>query len=126
MEIFAYLLAFAWSVLSIILFFKIWGMTNNVEQITKEVHDLKMAIVQERHDCPQTQPQKIVLEKEEQEKEQIKEEVITHNFKMGDYVTHKIYMGRMKVVGVKGNRITCDRGWFSGITTYDASELEPF
>ncbi len=45
---------------------------------------------------------------------------------MGDYVTHKKYGGKMKVVGIRGNRINCDRGWFSGITTYDASELDLF
>jgi hypothetical protein len=122
MEIFAYILTFIWSILCLILFFKIWGMTNNVEQLTKDVHELKIAIAHERQDRPQTQPQKIVLEKEEQKKE----EAITHNFKMGDYVTHKKYGGKMKVVGVRGNRINCDRGWFSGITAYDASELEPF
>ena len=122
MEIFAYILTFIWSILCLILFFKIWGMTNNVEQLPKEVHELKIAIAHERQDRPQTQPQKIVLEKEEQKKE----EAITHNFKMGDYVTHKKYGGKMKVVGVRGNRINCDRGWFSGITAYDASELEPF
>lgn len=122
MEIFAYILTFIWSILCLILFFKIWGMTNNVEQLTKDVHELKIAIARERQDRPQTQPQKIVLEKEEQKKE----EAITHNFKMGDYVTHKKYGGKMKVVGVRGNRINCDRGWFSGITAYDASELEPF
>lgn len=122
MEIFAYILTFIWSILCLILFFKIWGMTNNVEQLTKDVHELKIAIAHERQDRPQTQPQKIVLEKEEQKKE----EAITHNFKMGDYVTHKKYGGKMKVVGVRGNRINCDKGWFSGITAYDASELEPF
>lgn len=122
MEIFAYILTFIWSILCLILFFKIWGMANNVEQLTKDVHELKIAIAHERQDRPQTQPQKIVLEKEEQKKE----EAITHNFKMGDYVTHKKYGEKMKVVGVRGNRINCDRGWFSGITAYDASELEPF
>ena len=126
MEVFAYLLALVWSILCLILFFKIWGMTNNVEQLTREVHELKMTIVQERQERPQTQPQKRVIEKEEQKKKQTKEDVITHNFKMGDYVTHKKYGGKMKVVGVRGNRINCDRGWFSGITTYDASELDPF
>ena len=55
-----------------------------------------------------------------------KEELTNHNFKMGDYVTHKKNGKKMKVVGVKNNRITCDRGWFSGITSYDASELEPY
>ena len=43
-------------------------MTNNVEQLTREVHELKMTIVQERQERPQTQPQKIVIEKEEQKK----------------------------------------------------------
>ena len=68
MEIFAFLLALVWSILCLILFFKIWGMTNNVEQLTREVHELKMTIVQERQERPQTQPQKIVIEKEEQKK----------------------------------------------------------
>lgn len=68
MEIFAFLLVLVWSILCLILFFKIWGMTNNVEQLTREVHELKMTIVQERQERPQTQPQKIVIEKEEQKK----------------------------------------------------------
>ena len=33
MEIFAYILALIWSILCLILFFKILGMTNNVEQL---------------------------------------------------------------------------------------------
>lgn len=41
MEIFAYILALIWSILCLILFFKILGMTNNVEQLAQEVHELK-------------------------------------------------------------------------------------
>ena len=37
MEIFAYILALIWSILCLILFFKILGMTNNVEQLAQEV-----------------------------------------------------------------------------------------
>ena len=122
MEVFISLLAFVWSILCLVLFFKIWGMTNNVEQLTREVHELKLKIVQERYECTQEQSKEIISEK----KEQKKEELTNHNFKMGYYVTHKKYGGKMKVVGVKNNRITCDRGWFSGITSYDASELEPY
>ena len=48
MEIFAYILALIWSILCLILFFKIWGMTDNVEQLAQEVHELKMVLVQER------------------------------------------------------------------------------
>ena len=48
MEIFAYILALIWSILCLILFFKILGMTNNVEQLAQEVHELKMVLVQEQ------------------------------------------------------------------------------
>lgn len=48
MEVFAYLLALVWSILCLILFFKIWGMTNNVEQLTREVHELKLNLEQGR------------------------------------------------------------------------------
>lgn len=48
MEIFVYILALVWSILCLILFFKIWGMTNNIEQLTQEVHELKLNIEQGR------------------------------------------------------------------------------
>ncbi len=48
MEVFACLLAFMWSILCLVLFFKIWGMTNNIEQLTQEVHELKLNLEQGR------------------------------------------------------------------------------
>lgn len=48
MEIFVYILALIWSILCLILFFKIWGMTNNIEQLTQEVHELKLNLEQGR------------------------------------------------------------------------------
>ncbi len=39
-----YILCIVWSILCLILFFKIWGMTNNVEQLTREVHELRNAL----------------------------------------------------------------------------------
>lgn len=48
MEIFVYILALVWSILCLILFFKIWGMTNNIEQLTQEVHELKLNLEQGR------------------------------------------------------------------------------
>lgn len=41
MEVFAYLLALVWSILCLILFFKIWGMTNNVEHLRGKYMNLK-------------------------------------------------------------------------------------
>ena len=61
MEIFAYILALIWSILCLILFFKILGMTNNVEQLAQEVHELKMVLVQEQTKA------KVVESKEQEE-----------------------------------------------------------
>ena len=61
MEIFAYILALIWSILCLILFFKILGMTNNVEQLAQEVYELKMVLVQEQTKA------KVVVSKEQEE-----------------------------------------------------------
>lgn len=109
MEILYSIFALVWAILGIILFFKIWGMTNDMKLLTREVHEIKMLVAQEHPSCKQ---------------EQKTEEVTNHNFNVGDYVTHKRYGGKMKVVGVNDGRITCDRGGFSGLKSYDASELD--
>lgn len=109
MEILYSIFALVWAILGIILFFKIWGMTNDMELLTREVHEIKMLAAQEHPICKQ---------------EQKAEEVPNHHFNVGDYVTHKKYGSKMKVVGINESRITCDRGFFSGLKSYDASELD--
>lgn len=104
-------LALIWGILGIILFIKIWGMTDDVKLITREVHEIKMLAAQEHPSCKQEQKTK---------------EVPNHHFNVGDYVTHKKYGSKMKVVGINESRITCDRGGFSGLKSYDASELDFF
>ena len=46
-------------------------MTNNVEQLTREVHELKLKIVQERHECTQEQSKEFVSEEKEQKKKNL-------------------------------------------------------
>lgn len=53
------------------------------------------------------------------------EDVVTHNFQIGDEVIHVKFGTKMKISGIRGNRITCDRGFFSGLATYNASDLKP-
>ena len=52
------------------------------------------------------------------------EEVIFHNFQIGDEVIHIKFGTKMKIAGIHGNRITCDRGFLTGLATYNASELK--
>lgn len=48
---------------------------------------------------------------------------VTRGFKVGDKVVH-IKDGKILTVkGVKGNRIICEAGFFSGLSTYNAEEL---
>jgi len=57
--------------------------------------------------------------------EQIHDEVKeTHGFKVGDRVKQINTSKIMPIIEIKGNNITCETGFFSGIATFDASELE--
>ena len=58
-------------------------------------------------------------------KEQEPEKIVAHAFKVGDKLLHKATMKQVRVIGINNNRITCEEGFFSGATIYDASELEP-
>lgn len=66
-----------------------------------------------------------VVESQQTSEVKKEEEVVTHNFKIGDEVIHTKFGTKMKVAGVHGNRITCDRGFLTGLATYNASELKP-
>ena len=100
MEVFAYLLALVWSILCLILclilFFKIWGMTNNVEQFTREVHELKMVLVQEQTKA------KVVVSKEQEEISLVQSpsDLDSEDLKVGDIVELKSNGTHYKVIGI--------------------------
>ena len=96
MEVFAYLLALVWSILCLILFFKIWGMTNNVEQLTREVHELKMVLVQEQTKA------KVVVSKEQEEISLVQSpsDLDREDLKVGDIVELKSNGTHYKVIGI--------------------------
>lgn len=96
MEVLAYLLALVWSILCFILFFKIWGMTNNVEQLTREVHELKMVLVQEQTKA------KVVVSKEQEEISLVQSpsDLDREDLKVGDIVELKSNGTHYKVIGI--------------------------
>lgn len=104
MEIFAYILALIWSILCLILFFKIWGMTDNVEQLAHEVHELKMALVQERPEA------KVEVKKQNSVPlVQSPSDIPWNNLEIGDTIKLKSDGKLYKVVGFENDgQIRCE------------------
>lgn len=98
MEIFAYILALIWSILCLILFFKILGMTNNVEQLAQEVHELKMVLVQE-----QTKANVVSKEQEKISLVQSPSDIPCDDLYIGDKVKLKSNGKLYKVVDIEEN-----------------------
>ena len=87
-----------------------------IGKAVNEIRILSMADFYLRHEDTD-------VAKKEQELEP--EKIVAHAFKVGDKLLHKATMKQVRVIGINNNRITCEEGFFSGATTYDASELEP-
>lgn len=104
MEIFAYILALIWSILCLILFFKILGMTNNVEQLAQEVHELKMVLVQERPEA------KVEVKKQNSVPlVQSPSDIPWNNLEIGDTIKLKSDGKLYKVVGFENDgQIRCE------------------
>lgn len=123
MEFFAYFFALIWSILCLILFFKIWGMTNNVEQLTKEVHELKISLAQEQ---PKT---KVVSSKQEGiPLVQSPSDLDWEDFKIGDIVELKSNGTKYKIVGFEDNGyVQCEllkKGIFDKFVSVKRSALK--
>lgn len=100
MEIFAYILALIWSILCLILFFKIWGMTDNVEQLAHEVHELKMALMQERPEVKKQNSVPLI---------QSPSDISWDNLEIGDTIKLKSDGKLYKVTGFENNgQIRCE------------------
>lgn len=106
-------------------------ITNTLECLTNDIHELKKSIVDQQSLAPsstQQSSQKATSSSAPSSPYQIftekVKEVVTHTFKVGNKVVHKKFGTVMKIVGIHNNRITCDRGWLIGLATYDASKLE--
>ena len=101
--VFIYILSFIWSILCLILFFKIWGMTNDVKQLTQEVHELKKTFVKEQP-TQEPAPQKEGIPLIEDPADIPWEEI-----NIGDIVELKSNGERFKVIGIEREKyIQCE------------------
>lgn len=116
MEIFVYILALIWSILCLILFFKIWGMTNNIEQLTQEVHELKLNLEQGR-----------IQVRTSQRQEDISSGIPCDDLMIGDEVKLKSNGKLYKVIGFEENGLVqCEpekMGIFDNFVSVKRSDL---
>ena len=104
-------LVIAWGILEIILFFKIWGMTNNVRKLTN--HFCKTAPIPETKPIPKA-PNDYELENYDKRLDSIK---------VGDKVRRMADGKILEVVSVGENALECRGGMLDGIHTYPKDAL---
>ena len=119
-EIFLAIVSIGWGVLCLILFFKIWKMTDDVNRLTFYVSQLTIKICGEVKEPAPTMLQKL---QEVPAKEEVEEEPHDHDFKRGDKVYIIATKKKVEVEKYKGNTILCYCGLMAGFKWFDASEL---
>lgn len=110
MEIFVSLIIIIFGVLQIILFFKLWGMTNDVKRLTK-------------HLCSIKEEQQVKIEEshiEEIEKYDPRLDTIKPGDKVESLLTGKVLI----VDFINGNSFFCKTGAFSGYKYFKKSEVK--
>ena len=105
------ILMIAWGILEIILFFKIWGMTNNVRKLTN--HFCKTTPIPEAKPIPKNP---IDYELGDYDKR-------LDSVKVGDKVRRIADRKILEVVGVGETALECRGGMLDGIHTYPKDAL---
>ena len=108
-EVFLAIVSIVWGVLCIILFFKIWKMTNDVESLTSYVKQLTEKVCG-KAETPESTAQESI-------------KATDRAFNKGDKV-YVIATGKeVEVDRCEGNSYLCDCGLMAGFKWFDASEL---
>ena len=105
------ILMIAWGILEIILFFKIWGMTNNVRKLTN--HFCKTTPIPETKPIPKI-PTNYELKDYDKRLDSVK---------VGDKVRRIDDRKILEVVGVGEKALECRGGMLDGIHTYPKDAL---
>lgn len=113
-SIIVYIIILVWGVLNIVLFFKIWGMTNDVRKLTN-----KFCVVSDNeHKASYSTTEN------NQNSEGADYDRRLDNVKSGDKVMRKSDGKIMKVDSVEENRIFCKGGSLEGYKWYPKSSVE--
>lgn len=114
---FLMLLMIAWGILEIILFFKIWGMTNDVRKLTKQFCKETKTARPETMVKPEynpINPSEYVLGDYDHRLDEVK---------VGDKVRRESDGKILEVVGIGDKALECSGGLFDGIHSYPKDAL---
>ena len=121
MEVPLYLLSIVWAILTIILFYKIWNMTNDVKdirnQLLKDKENNKQSKADENNSLNESNPTDGNTNTEP--------DILVPPFdklKVGDYVIRKIDAKRMQIDTIKNTKFFC-KGGAEGYKWYSQFEL---
>ena len=105
LELILALVIIVWAILNIILFFKIWAMTNDVKKLTSYVQQLTMKVCGEIKEPEMVKP-------------------ACRDFNKGDKVFVVASGKEVQVEKCEGNSYLCYAEWLKGFKWFDASELK--
>lgn len=107
METFVALIIVVFGVLQIILFFKLWGMTNDVRKLTKQFCESSKPMIQVVKETPITNYDKRL-----------------DFIKKGDYVIRVSDGKKMLVSNITDGKLVCSASLLSGAETYRKDQVK--
>lgn len=129
MEAIIFIAAVVIGLFQIMLFIKIWEMTNNVQRLTDHfLNQAKAAAPKLSEEAAQASPtQKDVNNKPEakaQDSPSKTEDSQLDNVKPGDKIRHLKSGNVYTVYSISDNKFCCDTGWLSGYKFFKKEEVE--
>ena len=109
MELFVSLIIIVVGVLQIILFFKLWGMTNDVRKLAKQFCDVRTPILQTKED-------NLIIDYDKR----------LDTIKKGDYVIRISDGKKMLVSNIEKDKLICSASIFSGVEPYRKDQVKFF
>ena len=107
------IIIFVWAILCLILFCKIWSMTNNVEKLTSDVHRLTLKLCENQAQATMPNETEAIAKKQSP----------VYDFEVGEYVYVIDTRKKTKICKINGTKALCDFGAFSGLIWFDCSRL---
>ena len=107
MGIFVSIIIIVFGILQIILFFKLWGMTDDVRKLTKHFCESSKPMIQAEGETPMKDYDKRL-----------------DSVKKGDYVIRIFDGKKMLVSNIVGDKLVCSASLLSGADTYRKDQVK--
>lgn len=121
MEPIAVILLVVWGILNIILFFKIWGATNDIAEMRKMMHSYTTPQIEDKiaSSVPSTEEQEVKDTEDVVQPNMMK----NLNLKAGDYVIRNIDNKEYKIEEIRPDGVLIYVGMFTGYQVLKPNEF---